>query len=82
MNADNDSHAFPFDLDLGADEMRRRAEVVRALGADWDPAEALRGEQQAEETLYSDLDDEQQRIYERLVDAGVLPDIRGGRDAA
>jgi hypothetical protein len=29
--------------------------------------------------LYSDLDDEQQRIYDGLVAAGVLPDRVAGR---
>jgi hypothetical protein len=29
--------------------------------------------------LYSDLDDEQQRIYDELVGAGVLPDRDGDR---
>ena len=29
--------------------------------------------------LYSDLDDEQQRIYDELVSAGVLPERGGDR---
>jgi hypothetical protein len=31
-------------------------------------------EERAYDMLYSDLDDQQQRIYEELVSAGVLPD--------
>ena len=64
--------SFAYDLTL--DEARRRAAVLEALGDDWDPIEVLADEQKAYEMLYSDLDDEQQRIYDELVKAGVLPD--------
>lgn len=63
---------FPYDLTL--DEARRRAAVVAALGDDWDPVAVLVDEQQAYDLLYSDLDADQQRIYDELVRAGVLPD--------
>ncbi|WP_052397283.1 DUF6400 family protein [Streptomyces sp. NRRL F-5123] len=64
---------IPFSLDLTLDEVRRRAEVVAALGADWDPVEVLRGEAEAYALLYSGLDAEQQRLHDELVAAGVLP---------
>ena len=70
-----------FDLDLTLDEGRRRAEVVAALGPDWDPVEVLRGEQEATALLYSGLDAEQQRIHDELVAAGVLPEPGPGRAA-
>jgi uncharacterized protein DUF6400 len=59
--------------DLTLDEARRRAAVLEAIGEDWDPAEVLAEENKAYQMLYSNLDDEQQRIYDELVDAGVLP---------
>ena len=68
MRADLD---FAYDLTL--DEARRRSAVLEALGEDWDPIAVLAEEQKAYELLYSDLDDQQQRIYDELVDAGVLP---------
>ncbi|MFI5508378.1 DUF6400 family protein [Mycobacterium sp. NPDC051804] len=63
-----------FAYDLTLDEARRRTAVLAAIGEDWDPIAVLADEQRAEEMLYSDLDDEQQRIYDDLVRAGVLPD--------
>ena len=69
MRADLD---FAYDLTL--DEARRRSAVLEALSEDWDPIAVLAEEQLAEEMLYSDLDAEQQRIYDDLVRAGVLPD--------
>lgn len=63
-----------FAYDLTLDEARRRAAVVAALGDDWDPVAVLVDEQQAYDLLYSDLDADQQRIYDELVRAGVLPD--------
>lgn len=69
-----------FALDLTLDEVRRRTAVLEALGDDWDPVAVLRDEELAYDMLYSGLDDEQQRIYDELVVAGVLPD-RGARDA-
>ncbi|MEU3615661.1 DUF6400 family protein [Streptomyces sp. NPDC006872] len=70
-----------FAIDLSAHEMLRRAHVLDALGSDWDPGEALRGEQEAYALLYSGLDDGQQRVYDELVAAGVLPP-RGDGHAA
>jgi hypothetical protein len=69
--------AFAYDLTL--DEARRRAAVLEAIGEDWDPLKVLAGEDRAHAMLYSDLDDEQQRIYDDLVAAGVLPDRVAGR---
>lgn len=73
---------FTFAVDLTADEMRRRAEVIRALGPEWDPVAMLHEETAAYELLYAGLDVEQQAIYDDLVDAGVLPPREAGRDAA
>jgi hypothetical protein len=69
-------------LDLSAHELLRRAHVLDALGADWDPVAALRGEETAYELLYSGLDAEQLRVYDELVAAGVLPRGGGGRASA
>ncbi|MEU2714514.1 DUF6400 family protein [Streptomyces sp. NPDC007205] len=74
--------AFDFAVDLSAHEMLRRTHVMAALGPDWDPAAALRGEEEARALLYSGLDAEQQRIYDELVAAGVLPAGRDGDAAA
>ena len=63
-----------FAYDLTLDEARRRSAVLEAIGDQWDPIAVMAEEQRAEEMLYSDLDDEQQRIYDDLVRAGVLPD--------
>lgn len=68
-----------FAYDLTLDEARRRAAVLEAVGEDWDPLEVLAEEDRAYAMLYSDLDDEQQRIYDDLVAAGVLPDRAAGR---
>ena len=62
-----------FAHDLTLDEARRRAAVMAALGDDWDPVAVLAEEMRAEALLYSGLDDEQQRVYDDLVAAGVLP---------
>ncbi|MBJ6641630.1 hypothetical protein H4K36_34400 [Streptomyces sp. DHE7-1] len=70
-----------FTVDLSSHEMLRRTHTVAALGAGWDPVAALHGEQAAYDLLYSGLDDEQRRLYEELIAAGVLP-RRGGGDAA
>jgi len=70
-----------FAVDLSSHEMLRRAHVLDALGPDWDPGAALRGEEEAYELLYSGLGAEQQRVYDELVSAGVLPP-RGGGHAA
>jgi hypothetical protein len=71
--------AFAYDLTL--DEARRRTAVLEAIGDDWDPIQALTEEERAWDMLYSDLDDEQQRIYDELVRAGVLPDRAANRVA-
>ncbi|HEY0359074.1 MAG TPA: DUF6400 family protein [Mycobacteriales bacterium] len=65
-----DRHVFEFDLD--ADELRRRTEVLRALGPDWDPVAVLRDEDAAYRLLYSGLDPEQRAVHDLLVREGVL----------
>lgn len=70
-----------FAYDLTLDEARRRSAVIEAIGHDWDPVAVLAEEQRAEDMLYSDLDDEQQQIYDELVRAGVLPDRTATRAA-
>lgn len=65
---------FGFAYDLTLDEVRRRSAVLAAIGEDWDPVAAVADEQLAYDMLYSDLDADQQRIYDELVAAGVLPD--------
>jgi hypothetical protein len=77
--AEADHLAFAYDLTL--DEARRRAAVLEAIGDDWDPVEVLAQEDRAYAMLYSNLDDDQQRIYDNLVAAGVLPDREAGRVA-
>ena len=79
MSVEPNHLAFTYDLTL--DEARRRAAVVEAIGDDWDPVEVLAQEDRAWAMLYSDLDDDQQRIYDDLVAAGVLPDRVAGRVA-
>ncbi|MFF0449778.1 DUF6400 family protein [Streptomyces sp. NPDC004609] len=82
MNQDNATGLIPFTIDLTIEEARRRAEVVAALGPDWDPVAVLRCEDEAYALLYSGLDPEQQRTYDRLVAAGVLPGEEPGRAPA
>ncbi|MFF1394550.1 DUF6400 family protein [Streptomyces sp. NPDC058287] len=82
MNQDNSPGLIPFTIDLTFEEARRRAEVVAALGPDWDPVAVLRGEDEAHALLYSGLDAEQQRTYDLLVAAGVLPGEEPGRAAS
>jgi hypothetical protein len=65
---------FDFAYDLTLDEARRRTAVLEAIGDDWDPISVLAEEEKAYDMLYSGLDEEQQRIYNELVRAGVLPD--------
>jgi uncharacterized protein YciU (UPF0263 family) len=77
MSIEPGQSAFAYDLTL--DEARRRAAVLEAIGEDWDPVEVLAEEDRAYAMLYSGLDDEQQRIYDDLVAAGVLPDRVAGR---
>ncbi|MFD3553397.1 DUF6400 family protein [Streptomyces goshikiensis] len=71
-----------FTVDLTAQEALRQAQVLDAIGPDWDPLEVLRGEEAAYDLLYSGLDADQQRLYDDLVAAGVLPRRGGGRAAA
>ncbi|WP_455354742.1 DUF6400 family protein [Streptomyces sp. SYSU K217416] len=85
MDQDQDRAApdhIPFAIDLTFEEARRRAEVVAALGPDWDPVATLRAEDEAYALLYSGLDADQQRTYDMLVAAGVLPGGEPGRAAA
>ncbi|MFC8824813.1 DUF6400 family protein [Streptomyces sp. NPDC057137] len=88
MNQDNGTGTgpnpdlIPFTIDLTFEEARRRAEVVAALGPEWDPVAALQGEDEAYALLYSGLDAEQQRTYDMLVAAGVLPGDGTGRAAS
>jgi hypothetical protein len=66
------TEAFHFDLTI--DESRRRLAALLAMGDDWDPVETLAEEARAYDMLYSALDEYQQRMYDELVSAGVLPD--------
>ena len=68
-----------FAYDLTLDEARRRSAVLEAMGADWDPIAVLAEEQKAYDMLYSDLDEEQQRVYDELVRAGALPERTADR---
>jgi len=68
-----------FAYDLTLDEARRRAAVLEAIGDDWDPIAVLAEENEAYDLLYSNLDSAQQRIYDELVGAGVLPERDGDR---
>jgi Family of unknown function (DUF6400) len=77
MAAEANHLAFAYDLTL--EEARRRTAILEAIGDDWDPVEVLAQEDRAYALLYSDLDDDQQRIYDDLVAAGVLPDLVAGR---
>jgi Family of unknown function (DUF6400) len=70
----DNSTGLEFAFDLTLDEVRRRTAVLEAIGEDWDPIRALAEEEQAYAMLYSNLDAEQQRHYDNLVRAGVLPD--------
>ena len=68
-----------FAYDLTLDEARRRSAVLEAIDDDWDPIAVLAEEQMAYDMLYSDLDEEQQRVYDELVRAGVLPERTADR---
>jgi hypothetical protein len=70
-----------FAYDLTLDEARRRSAVLDAIGDDWDPIAVLAEEQKAYDMLYSDLDEEQQRVYDELVRAGVLTERTADRVA-
>ncbi len=68
-----------FAYDLTLDEARRRTAVLEAIGDDWDPMAVLAEEDKAYDMLYSNLDEEQRRIYDDMVSAGVLPERGGDR---
>lgn len=70
-----------FAYDLTFDEARRRSAVLKAIGDDWDPVAVLSEEQKAYDMLYSNLDEGQQRVYDELVRAGVLPERTSARAA-
>jgi Family of unknown function (DUF6400) len=70
-----------FAYELTLDEARRRSAMLEAIGADWDPVVVLAEEEKAYDMLYADLDEDQQRIYDELVHAGVLPDRAVSRAA-
>lgn len=70
-----------FAYDLTLDEARRRSAMVEAMGDDWDPIAVLAEEQKAYDMLYSNLDEDQQRVYDELVVAGVLPERTTARAA-
>jgi uncharacterized protein DUF6400 len=63
-----------FAYDLTLDEARRRSAMFEAMGDDWNPIAVLADEEKAYDMLYSNLDDEQQRVYDELVRARVLPE--------
>jgi len=70
----DNSTGLEFAYDLTLDEVRRRAAVLEAIGEDWDPIRALAEEEKAYAMLYSNLDPDQQRHYDNLISAGVLPE--------
>lgn len=72
---------FDFAHDLTFDEARRRSAVLATLEDGWDPVAVLADEQRAYDMLYSGLDADQQRVYDELVDAGVLPERTAPRVA-
>lgn len=61
-----------FNFDVVDDDARRRIEWLKAQQDDWSPLDALTDELAAAKLLYSNLDAQQQRIYDQLVDANVL----------
>jgi hypothetical protein len=81
LNQDQHHPYAVFEIDLVREEARRRAEVVAALGPDWDPLAALRDEEDAHALLYSGLDARQRETYAMLVAAGVLPRRESGHAA-
>ncbi len=81
-DGDSTEYIHAFDIDLTREEARRQAEVVAALGAEWDPLAVIEGEREAYRMLYSGLDAEQSEVYRRLVAAGVLPGREGDGRAA
>lgn len=81
MSQDSNSAYAVFEIDLTLEETRRRAAVMTALGADWDPPAVMRGEEEAYDLLYSGLDEKQQETYDMLVEAEILPRRRAGHAA-
>jgi Family of unknown function (DUF6400) len=79
--AELDTVSGEWAYDLTLDEVRRRTAVLAAIGPDWDPVAVLAQEDEAYRMLYSDLDAEQQLVYDELVAAGVLPKGLGQRAA-
>ncbi|MDH2426256.1 DUF6400 family protein [Sphaerisporangium sp. TRM90804] len=79
MSPDDNPEPIVFEMDLSAHETRRRAEVMAALGPEWDPPAVMRSEREALDLLYSGLDAEQRVTYEMLAEAGVLLRRGGGR---
>ncbi|MFK0280089.1 DUF6400 family protein [Streptomyces sp. NPDC090499] len=77
-DASRPTEPVEFSVDLTGHELTRRAHVMAALGDEWDPVETVRGEEEAYDLLYSGLDPEQQRLYDTLLAAGVLPRRGGG----
>jgi Family of unknown function (DUF6400) len=75
-------HIQEFVVDLTREEARRQAEVLPALGEEWDPLAVIEGEREAYRLLYSGLDAEQLETYRRLEAAGVLPPREDGGRAA
>ncbi|WP_225823529.1 DUF6400 family protein [Streptomyces naphthomycinicus] len=82
QNAPLPDEPVDFAVDLTGHEMTRRAHVMEALGPGWDPVKVMRDEEKAYDLLYSGLDEEQQRVYDTLVAAGVLPRRGEGRASA
>ena len=70
-----------FAYNLTLDEARRRSLVLEAIGDDFDPVAVLAEENKAYDMLYANLDEEQRRVYDELVTAGVLPGRDGDRVA-
>ncbi|MEU6298007.1 DUF6400 family protein [Streptomyces erythrochromogenes] len=70
-----------FTIDLTAQEVLRRAQVIQALGPHWNPLDTLLAEEAAHNLLYSGLDPHQQHLYNTLVTAGILPNPKSGHAA-
>lgn len=64
----------PFNIDLTAHECARLAAVLDAVSWYWDPTEVYTGEAEARRLLYTNLDPDQQAVYDLLIADGVLPD--------
>lgn len=82
MSQDSNSAHAVFEIDLTLEETRRRAAFMTALEPSWDPAAAMRAEDEAYDLLYSGLDERQREIHDMLVATGVLPRRRPGHAAS